>query len=391
MASSVYKAPDVKTIQELIEQDGIDSIHGRPNCHSLIVLVNQLCAGARQVECEYSNYGMMWVVLLQAIYQQLTNEAITSLGQPTEVPPFLPTGTITENNVIAIQWQKQKEQWETLQNTNKALIAATKNALDPKVKRTLQTLFVGTAHRTFLNFFDELWRKWGRPTPNDVHENTTRMWAPWDPVHQDMADLINQIQEASIFGHFINHNISDMDMVTTGKQLILDTGLFTTQYAEWRRRDETDRSWTDFESYWTTEFDFWIETSRTASSVKMGYAGKAEATADAEQAYLESLQTFGQTNQHNAETFNQLSTTNAQLTNGLAASIQQMQTELRNLAMAVNRQPNPPTFAPPGFYANTNQVAPQQTYQAPPQPQIYQQTPQYQQPNNQYNQNMYQG
>ena len=103
MASSVYKAPDVKTILELIEQDGIDPIHRRPNCHFLIVLVNQLCTGARQVECKYSNYGMMWVVLPQAIYQQLTNEAITSPGQPTEVPPFLPMGTITENNVIAIQ------------------------------------------------------------------------------------------------------------------------------------------------------------------------------------------------------------------------------------------------------------------------------------------------
>ena len=88
MASSVYKAPDVKTIQEIIEQDGIDAIHGRPNCHTLISLLNQLCAGARQVECEYSNYGMMWVVLPQAIYQQLTNKNITSPGEPATVPPF---------------------------------------------------------------------------------------------------------------------------------------------------------------------------------------------------------------------------------------------------------------------------------------------------------------
>jgi hypothetical protein len=202
-----------------------------------------------------------------------------------------------------------------------------------------------------------------------------------------MADLINQIREASIFGHFINHSISDIDMVTTGEQLILDTGLFPTQYAEWRRRDETDRTWMDFESYWTTEFDLWIETSRTASSIGMGYAGMAASTAEAEKAYLESLQTFGQTNQHNAETFNQMATTNAQLTNGLAASIQQMQSELRNLALAVSRQPAPPTFAPPGFSTNAIQAAPHQPYQAPPQPHTYQQTPQYQQ----YNQNTYQG
>ena len=63
MASSIYKAPDVKTIQDITKSEGIDAIHGRPNCHTLINLVNQLCAGARQVHCDYSNFGMMWVDL----------------------------------------------------------------------------------------------------------------------------------------------------------------------------------------------------------------------------------------------------------------------------------------------------------------------------------------
>ena len=35
MASSVYKAPDDKTIQDIIKGEGIDAIHGRTNCHAL--------------------------------------------------------------------------------------------------------------------------------------------------------------------------------------------------------------------------------------------------------------------------------------------------------------------------------------------------------------------
>jgi hypothetical protein len=381
MASSVYKAPDVKTLQEIIEGEGIDAIHGRPNCHTLISLVNQLCAGARQIHCDYSNFGMMWIILPQPIYFQLTNEAVVAPLQPNQVPPFNINGTQTENNIIAIQWQKQKEQWETVVNTNKALIAATKNVLDAKVKQTLNSLFIGTAHQTFLDYFNELWTKWGRPTPNDIRDNGNRMRAPWDPVHQDMAELINQIRNASIFGHFTNHNVSDLDMVTAGEQLIIDTGLFASQYAEWRRRPENTRAWTDFEVFWTTEYDLWIETSRTANSVGMGYAGQAEATqtAEAEQAYFQSLQQFGATNQHNAETFNHLSEATNHLANGVSASIQQMQQELRNLALAVNRQ-----AAPPGYNNHQYQAPPPTNIPPPP---VIPQQPMYQQPYQQgYNQ-----
>ena len=61
----------------------------------------------------------------------------------------------------------------------------------------------------------------GRPTPMDIKANNNRMHAPWDPVHQDMADLINQIREASIFSHFIGHTKPILDLVTTGQQLII--------------------------------------------------------------------------------------------------------------------------------------------------------------------------
>jgi hypothetical protein len=118
---------------------------------------------------------MMWIVLPQPINFQLTNEAVVAPLQPNQVPPFNINGTQTENNIIAIQWQKQKEQWETVVNTNKVLIAATKNILDAKVKQTFNSLFIGTTHQTFLDYFNKLWTKWGRPTPNDIRDNSNRM------------------------------------------------------------------------------------------------------------------------------------------------------------------------------------------------------------------------
>ena len=74
MSSQVYKAQDVATIRATIDNEGIDPIQGRPDCMKLINFLNQVTEGAKQVECEYSNFGMMWICLLQDIYFQITNE-----------------------------------------------------------------------------------------------------------------------------------------------------------------------------------------------------------------------------------------------------------------------------------------------------------------------------
>ena len=67
MASSIYKAPDIASLIEIIKTEGIDTIDGRPDCHKLVQLVNQLANGCRNIECEYSNYGMSWLVFPQTL------------------------------------------------------------------------------------------------------------------------------------------------------------------------------------------------------------------------------------------------------------------------------------------------------------------------------------
>jgi hypothetical protein len=59
----------------------------------------------------------------------------------------------------------------------------------------------------------------------------------------------------------------------------------------------------------------------------------------AEQAYADSLRSFGQVNADNASTFNNLSGANATLLNQVAPAIQQMQAQLQGLALAVRSQP----------------------------------------------------
>ena len=71
--STVYKAQDIATIRAT-KNEGIDPIQGWPSCYTLIKLLNQMCEGAKQVECKNSVFGMMWCCLPQQLYQALTGE-----------------------------------------------------------------------------------------------------------------------------------------------------------------------------------------------------------------------------------------------------------------------------------------------------------------------------
>eukprot|EP00804_Cyclotella_cryptica_P014198 CCRYP_005618-RA/>CCRYP_005618-RA protein AED:0.40 eAED:0.40 QI:0/0/0/0.5/1/1/4/0/613 len=80
MTSSIYKASDVASLVDVIETEGIDSLDSRPNCHKLVKLVNQLANGCRNIDCNYSNYGMSCI---QAQITKLTRkmEGLTNTVQ----------------------------------------------------------------------------------------------------------------------------------------------------------------------------------------------------------------------------------------------------------------------------------------------------------------------
>jgi hypothetical protein len=184
----------------------------------------------------------------------------------------------TANHIIMLNWQIQKERFTNMQNFNKALILITKKSLDADYQTALTTLFTGTADRIFLSFFDKLWRKFGRGTPEEHHINRERMNNPWDPVTQDVALLIKRIRDASIYGFFTNKPIPDHDLLTAGERAIVNTGLFSNEYAEWVSRPIADRTWNDFETFWTEKYDLWCETSRTAAQAGFGGNATIEST-----------------------------------------------------------------------------------------------------------------
>ena len=265
-----------------------------------------------------------------------------------------------------------------MMNMERALISVAKSKLDPKFRSTLSNMFVGVPDRTFREFFDKLYTKYGRATPYDIQQNDECMAAKWDAT-DDIANLLRQIKDGSIFAYYIGHQKNDKELVTIGERAILNTGLFPIQYQNWKRRDEANRTWADFELFWQAEYDLWHETSVPAS--QLGYAGAANTTEPndgAERAYYESLQHFGEANEHNAQTFNHMSETNKELVNNMSAQISALTKQVSELACAVQHQPRnnfqqqvPAYQPPPQQYAPPPTYPPQQTYPQQTYPTIY--------------------
>ena len=172
-----------------------------------------------------------------------------------------------------------------MDNCNKALMALTKSKLESKYRLQLQNLFTGIPDRTFIAFYNRIFDKWGRVNTFDIDVNTERMRKTWDPTTDDMADLLQQICEGSIFAYYVNYQKQDHELVQICKRLILETGLFDTQFQNWKRRDEAQRTWADFEAFWQAEYDLWAKTSQTAT--QHGYGGNVEAPASTNNEVIE--------------------------------------------------------------------------------------------------------
>ena len=113
----------------------------------------------------------------------------------------------------------------------------------------------------------------GRNTPHDTEANSERMRVAWDPMTRDIADVIRQIRDVSLYAHFAREIKPKHELITAGEAIILSTGLFKKEYINWRARQPDQRTWNDFEVLWTNALNLWHETTRT--TYQFGFGGNA--------------------------------------------------------------------------------------------------------------------
>jgi hypothetical protein len=352
---NTFAAQSIDTFKSTIEAEDISNIHGRPNANSLIKLLNELSAGVRSIECGYSQFGFLYLVIPDPIYHHLTNENVVPPVDPGIAPAYQPNGDPAANHTILLNWQYLRGQFDKAKNIDKALIAVAKSKLSPETRQALQVLFIGGNQGTFHQWFDRLWQRYGQCTPADIDKNAAAMKTPWDPATEDWAKVVNQIQNGALMAYFCNQPYQEHQLVHIAETIIHNTGVLSLQYQEWRSKPAGERTFDNLVQFMTEKYNLWLETGTPAA--QQGYGMNAEgSTAGSEEvdaAYAESITAFGDVNRHNANTFQNMSAANTQLINNVMPVLQQLQQQVQGLAMAARAQP-------PG------QAAGQVPYQAPP-------------------------
>jgi hypothetical protein len=172
---NTFTAPSVANYQAPLEQEDIAPIAGRPSARTLIILLNQLGAAVRNIECQF---GYLHLILPPQLYQSLTQEVVNLPADPGNTPNYVQGADAAVNHTILLNWQLLKGQWQKHVNLNRALIAVTRSNLSANTRQAMQVLFVGGNTNTFLEYFDRLWSRYGRCTPADISQNITSMSAP---------------------------------------------------------------------------------------------------------------------------------------------------------------------------------------------------------------------
>ena len=203
--------------------------------------------------------------------------------------------------------------------------------INDSYKKSFSSNMVGRTDRTFVEIFQEFLNKYGKINPLDVEENFTRMKANWDP-NDPIENLFSQINDASEFGVYAGHPVTDKDKVQAAEVLILKTGIFTQDYKDWRSHDDITRTWNFFQEFWQEQYNLKNETKTTAGS--MGYGNSAQsAPAEDDEHYANAVTNFGEAFAANSSTIHNLTEAN----NTMVTNMSQLQEQLNSITMQLQQ------------------------------------------------------
>ena len=111
-------------------------------------------------------------------------------------------------------------------------ISKTKWSLQADIRAALTQLFMGSPDRIFILFFNRMYKKYGHKKPHNTEADSARMRVEWDPMTRDIADVIRQIRDASLYAHFTSEIKPEHDLITAGEFIVLNTGIFKKEYSD---------------------------------------------------------------------------------------------------------------------------------------------------------------
>ena len=264
-------ALSVDDIKAKFPTKALPVVVGKPTYENIRVLTEALYGNAASLHAYTGGgkHGHVGLIMPAKLYETLSS---TPYATPTD-PGLFPAIFDDETSRLASKQQYLGER-RTYDNHNnmdyalKSLIIDTIHETYLCEKRSKYTGFLGVSARDLL---DHLLARYGQITAADIAACQARMSEPFD------ATL-----SIDLFFHKIDDCIqyaSDGDVDFTQGQIlqiayhaVSTSGLYTDSCKEWRRKDEKDKTWTNFKTFFAAEYHDLKEQQRV-NNAQTNYHG----------------------------------------------------------------------------------------------------------------------
>ena len=186
----------MEEIKAGLPQEKCTLIVGEPTLQSLLTLHNEIRTYAMSIRnIGGGAFGMLGIVEAPEVYATYTNIPYKAPPNPPDQPQIPQVALPAEISRIKIGWAIAKMKHENHRNSNTALLAMAKGAIEPAQLIKCSKDMSYNALTTFRDHFDYWVRRWGKADAYDREDNDTRMKKAWHPHQDTMDDLLAQIQD----------------------------------------------------------------------------------------------------------------------------------------------------------------------------------------------------
>jgi hypothetical protein len=335
MSTNAQSADDIKTgfvFQRL------EPIVGEPTYRTLDLAHTQCIRNATTVTSRLGGgaHGHAGLVEFPDVYLLRTGHHFNRPLYPGEAPTY-PIGVTDQQRAdMLLAWQQRTRAYTTCHRVEQILLSMLENAMEETYLTGIHDAAHGFGARSVIDIFQYLFRTYGQIGPEELLANQQKLTQPVDP-NQPIAIIFKQIEDCQKFAAAGQVAITPQQVLKAAEMLILQTGKYVSAYREWIALDPAAKTYQNFKSRMTQEYQLQNTMTTTARDAGYHHANAAINHSD-ESSLASAAQDFAAASAADRNAFEQLTSTNGdlniQLAN-MAVQNQQLQQQMQQLQQHV--------------------------------------------------------
>ena len=230
---------------------------------------------------------------------------------PDPLPPAAAIGVITREHA------EDSRVFREYHNVDKACKKVITRLVPEIYYKSLKNRYTGFSGNSSLEILTHLWTEYGEISEDHVRSNDGALKREiTGETH--FETLVAQVED-HVEAVAIQNPYTPAQILTIAYNLVKDTGYYDDGCKEWKRKDATDKTWTNFKTFFAREFKELREASTKAKNG--GFANNVEKTNDNDfmmiemaQDHTEALANLATATKSDRDAVMHLSATNATLT-----------------------------------------------------------------------------